>query len=116
MVIFLNSIDKVRSLSTAVNKAEQLGVQFIDPVEIISCDTHGCDYYNPRHDVQLRIPEEAILPSEGSIDIEFGVAMYGPFELTDGRSVSLSSCVALCSARRLQWISERHKNYYSTLS
>ena len=97
MVIFLQSTGKVRPLSTAVNKAKQLGVQFIDPVEIISCDTHGCEYYNPRHDVQLRIPEEAILPSEQSIDIEFGVAMYGPFELVDGISVwRVSPVVWLC--------------------
>ena len=35
-----------RPLPRAANKAKQLGVQFIDPVEIISCDTRGCDYYN----------------------------------------------------------------------
>ena len=91
------SSDERRLLSSSVNKAKQLGVQFIDPVEIISCDTHGCDYYNPRHDVGLRIPEGAILPSEGKIEIEFGVAMYGPFKLSDGRSVRrVSPIVWLC--------------------
>ena len=80
-----------------MNKAKQLGVQFIDPIEIISCDTNGCDYYNARHDVKLRIPEEAILPNEGMVDIEFGVAMYGPFKLSDGRSVRrVSPVVWLC--------------------
>ena len=81
------SSDKERPLSGAVNKAKQLGVQFIDPVEIITCDTHGYNYYNPRHDVGFRIQDGAIHPSEGKIDIEFGVAMYGPFKLADGISV-----------------------------
>ena len=63
----------------------------------MSCDTHGCDYYNTRHDVGLKIPEGAIPPSEGIIDIEFGVAMYGPFKLADGISVRrVSPVVWLC--------------------
>ena len=91
------STDEVRPLSTAVNRAKQFGVQFIDPIEIISCDTLGCDYYNPRHDVRLKIPEGAILPSEGIIDIEFGVTMHGPFKLSDVRSVRrISTVVWLC--------------------
>ena len=87
----------MRSRSNAVDKAKQLGVQFIDPVRIMSCDTFGCSYYNSRHDVGLRIPEGAILPTEGMIDIEFGVAMYGPFKLSDGTSVRrVSPVVWLC--------------------
>ena len=78
-------------------KAKQLGVQFIDPVEVIRCDTLGCDYCNSRHDVRLRIPEGAILSSEGIVYIEFGVAMYGPFKLSDGVSVRrVSPVVWLC--------------------
>jgi len=47
--------------------------------------------------VRLRIPEGAILPTEGMIDIEFGVAMYGPFKLADGRSLRrVSPVVWLC--------------------
>ena len=77
--------------------AKELGVQFINSIEIISCDTLGLDYYNSRHDVRLRIPEGAILPSEGMIDIEFSVAMYGPFKLADGTSVRrISPVVWLC--------------------
>ena len=82
---------------SVLNKAIQLGVQFIDPVESISCGTHGCDYYNSRHDVEIRIPEGAILPSEGAIDINIGVAMYGPFKLEDGISLRrVSPVVWLC--------------------
>ena len=80
-----------------MNKANQLGVQFIDPVETILCDTHGCDYYNTRHDIGVRIPKAAILPSDGRIKIEFGVAMYGPFKIADGPSVKrVSPVVWLC--------------------
>ena len=87
----------MRLLSNAVNKAKLHGVQFIDPVTIISCDTFGCNYYNSRHDVGLTIPEGAILPREGRIDIEFGLAMYGPFKLSDGISVRrVSPVVWLC--------------------
>ena len=84
-------------MPSATNEGSQLGFQLIDPVEIISCDTVGCDYYNTRHDVAVRIPEGAILPSEGSIDIEFGVAMYGPFKISDGISVRrVSPIIWLC--------------------
>ena len=77
--------------------SNQLGVEFIDPVETIFCDTLGCDYYNTRHDVGVTIPEGAILPSDGMIKIEFGVAMYGPFTLADGISVRrVSPVVWLC--------------------
>ena len=91
------STDELRLLPSAGSKANQLGVPFIDPVELISCDTLGCDYYNHRHDVVVRIPKGAILPSEGRIDIEFGVAMYGPFKISDGMSVRrISPVVWLC--------------------
>ena len=39
----VQSFDERRLLSSAVQKAMQLGVQVINPVEIISCDTHGYD-------------------------------------------------------------------------
>ena len=92
------SADEMEPFSSAVKKASQLGVQFIDPIEIISCDTRGCEYYNPRHDVEVRIPEGAIPPSDGIIKIEFGVAMYGPFRLTDGISLRrVSTVVWLCA-------------------
>ena len=35
----------------------------------------------------VTIPEGAIPASEGKIDIQFDVAMYGPFKLADGTSV-----------------------------
>ena len=47
--------------------------------------------------MKLRIPKGAIQRSEGTIHIEFGVAMYGPFRLADGRSVKrVSPVVWLC--------------------
>ena len=79
-----------------MNNAKHLGVRFIDPIEIIACDTCGCDYYNTRHDVEIRIPKAAIAPSEGKINIEFGVAMYGPFKLSDEISKRVSPVVWLC--------------------
>ena len=91
------STDEVNILSSAVNEAKELGVQFIDPVETIICDTHGHEYYNTRHDVGVRIPEAAILPSDGMIKIEFGVAMYGPFKITDRAGLKrVSPVVWLC--------------------
>ena len=95
-VLTISTVEE-RPLPHAANKASQLGVQFIDPVEIISCDTYGCNYYNTYHGVGLVIPQGAILPSDERIDIEFGVAMYGPFKLSDGRSVRrVSPVVWLC--------------------
>ena len=92
MVVLTN-----KARPSAMTKAKQLGVQFIDPVEIISCNTHGFDYYNSRHDLEVRIPKGAIPPSEGEIDIELGVAMHGPLKLSDEISVRrVSPVVWLC--------------------
>ena len=94
---YIVSTDEERPMSNAAIKAKQLGVQFIDPISIISCNTSGYTYYDERHDVRLKIPEGAILPTEGMIDIEFGVAMYGPFKLADEISVRrVSPVVWLC--------------------
>ena len=84
-----------------MENANQFNIPFVDPVEIISCDADGCDYYNARHDVGLRIPKGAISPSEGKIGIEFGVATYGPFTLSDGISVKIvSPIVWLCVLKK----------------
>ena len=83
-------------LSSAVNKAKQLSVQFIDTAEIISCETLGCYYYNPRYSVGLRISEGAIL-SSGGINLACGT-----YTFADGVSVRrVSPVVWLCSARWL---------------
>ena len=75
--------DQLRPLPllSAVNNAKQLSVQFIDTVEIISCDALGCDYYNPRYSVGLRTSEGAIL-SSGGIYLACGTYMFA-----DGVSV-----------------------------
>ena len=78
------STNEVKPLLSEGIKVSQLGIEFVD---IISCDTRGCKYYNSSHDVGVMIPPGAVLPSEGRIDIEFGVGMHGPFKLADGRSV-----------------------------
>jgi len=74
--------------------ADQLNIPFIDPIEVLSCDTLG-GFYN-KHDVELMIPKGAVLPLE-EISIEFGVSMYGPFKIADERSVKrVSPVVWLC--------------------
>ena len=78
------STNEVKPLLSEGIQGSQLGIQFVD---IISCDTRGCDYYNSSHDVGVTIPQGAILPSKGRIDIEFGVGMHGPFKQSDGISV-----------------------------
>ena len=88
------STNEVKPLLSEGIQVSQLGIEFVD---IISCDTRGCDYYNSSHDVGVTIPQGAVLPCEGRIDIEFGVGMHGPFKLADGRSVRrVSPIVWLC--------------------
>ena len=61
-----------------------------------------------RHYVGVTIPQGAVLPSEGRIDIEFGVGMHGRFNVSDGISVRRVSpiCTAVHQATRLWWISQ----------
>ena len=68
-----------------------------------------------RHDVGVTVSQGAVLPSEGRIDIEFGVGMHGRFRW-DKCEKSVPYCMAVYRATRLWWISEGCENIYSTFS
>ena len=69
-------------------------VPFMDPLDVIHCTSDGGVYYNPVHDITVRIPEGAI--SKGaSVAIEIGVALYGPFQFPDDTK-PVSPIVWLC--------------------
>ena len=89
--LLASSTDERRPLRPV---ADQLNIPFIDPIEVLSCDTLG-GFYN-KHDIEIMIPKGAVLPGE-KVSIEFGVSMYGPFKIADGISVKrVSPVVWLC--------------------
>jgi hypothetical protein len=58
-------------------------VPFLTQVEILTCDSSGCEYCNYDHGIILRIPDDAI-PLGMIIHLEVAVALYGPFHFPDG--------------------------------
>ena len=69
-------------------------VPFLSQVEVLTCDSFGCEYYNPDHGVILRIPNGSIPP--GLIaHLEVAVALYGPFHFSNG-SCPISPILWMC--------------------
>ena len=73
-------------------------VPYMDPVEVVMCDSTGGVYYDSTHDFGFAIPEGAI-PEGDSIDIEVGVTLTGPFVFPQG-SKPVSPIVKLCVQRQ----------------
>ena len=69
-------------------------VPFIGEVEILVCDSCGCEYWNSDHDITIRIPPGAI-PAGLTLHIEVAVALYGPFQFPSG-SHPISPILWLC--------------------
>ena len=69
-------------------------VPFIGEVEVLVCDSFGCEYWNSDHDITLKIPKGAI-PSGMTLHLEVAVALYGPFQFPNG-SHPISPILWLC--------------------
>jgi len=69
-------------------------VPYMDPVEVVMCDSKGGVFYSSTHDFGFAIPEGAI-PEGDSINIEVGVTLTGPFDFPQG-SKPVSPIVRLC--------------------
>ena len=80
------------SLSNTVENSPT--IPFIDPLEVIQCDSRGQIYHNPSHDIMIKFPERAI-PEGETIKITIGVTLSGPFDLPEGTR-PVSPIVQLC--------------------
>ena len=83
------------TLPNALHSLPESRTKFIDPVEIIHCDSSGGIYHNPLHGITIRIPEEAI-PYGEQLEMSTGVCLYGNFSFIDGFS-PVSAMLWLCS-------------------
>ena len=72
-------------------------VPFIGEVEVLACDSRGCEYWNPDHDITIRIPPNAI-PLGVTVQLEVAVALYGPFKFPNNSS-PISPILWLCSQK-----------------
>ena len=76
-------------------------VPFLDLVEVLTCDSFGCEYYNSGHDITLRIPDGTI-PSGMTAHIEVAVTLYGPFQFSDG-SCPISPILWVCVQENIKF-------------
>ena len=78
-----------------VKISNELHDTFLDPFHIIECGSQGCTYLNTKHDILLRIPEEAL--PEGTV-VNVGVALSGPFTcgFPNNNAQPISPIVWLC--------------------
>ena len=76
------------------NEISLPSVPYMDPVEIVQCDSTGGVFYSSAHDFGFTIPEGAI-PEGDSINIEVGITLTGPFDFPQGIK-PVSPIVKLC--------------------
>jgi hypothetical protein len=75
--LFTSGIPSISNYFLAANNIAS--VPFVGEVELITCDSRGGEYWNPDHDITIRIPPGAIPPGM-AVQIEVAVILYGPFQ------------------------------------
>ena len=84
------------SVSTRYERLSNINIAsipFLSQIEILTCDSIGCQYYNPDHGIVLRIPNGSIPPGL-TVHLEVAVALYGPFQFLK----------SLCPISPILWI------------
>lgn len=59
-------------------------VKFVEPLSVFSCGHSGGVFHSKSNDVTITIPEGAIPSGVSHANIEFGVALVGPFDMPQG--------------------------------
>ena len=90
--LFASGIPSISNYFFAANNIAS--VPFVGEVELITCDSQGCEYWNPDHDITIRIPPGAIPPGM-TVQIEVAVTLYGPFQFQNN-SFPVSPILWLC--------------------
>ena len=95
--LFVSGVHSITRYFLAANN--MASVPFIGEVEVITCDSRGCEYWNPDHDITVQIPPGTIPPGI-SVQIEVAVTLYGPFQFPNS-SFPISPILWLCSQREI---------------
>ena len=69
-------------------------VPFVDPIDVLKCDSSGRTFTNVDHDISLRVPPGAIADGV-TVHIEVGVTLHGPFQFPPGTR-PISPIIWLC--------------------
>ena len=72
------------------------GIHFIDSLEVITCGQPGGVFHSKFNDVTITIPEGAIPSDVHSVNLEFGVALLGPFDMPSNEMKPVSPFVWIC--------------------
>jgi hypothetical protein len=73
LYLFTSGVPSISSYFLAANNIAS--VPFVGEVDLITCDSRGGEYWNPDHDITIRIPPGAIPPGM-AVQIEVAVALY----------------------------------------
>ena len=69
-----------RSPSSSCSGFDLSGIHFVDSLDVITCGPAGGVFHSKSNNVTIIFPEGAV-PSSNRIEIEFGVALLGPFDM-----------------------------------
>jgi hypothetical protein len=93
LCLFTSGVPSISSYFLAANNIAS--VPFVGEIELVTCDSRGGEYWNPDHDITIRIPPSAIPPGM-AVQIEVAVALYGPFQFRNS-SFPVSPILWLCN-------------------
>ena len=85
-----------RSPSSSCSGADLSGVHFIDSLEVIACGQPGGVFHSKSNNVTITIPEGAIPSDLHVVNIEFGVALLGPFDMPSSDMKPVSPFIWIC--------------------
>ena len=57
---------------------QQSDIPFIEPLQVLRCDSSGGMFSSKSHEIDVYIPEGAV-NSGSSLNLEFGITLHGPF-------------------------------------
>lgn len=86
-----------RSPSSTYSGIDLSGIHFVDSLNIITCGPAGGVFHSKSNDVTIMFPEGAVPSGMHSVSIEFGVALFGPFDMPNNTKMRpVSPFVWIC--------------------
>ena len=71
------------SPSASISGVDLSGVHFVDSLKVIACGPEGGVFHSKSNNVTITFPKGAIPSGMHFVNIEFGVALLGPFDMAD---------------------------------
>ena len=85
-----------RSPASSCSGVDLSGVHFVDSLEVITCGSPGGVFHSKTNNVTITFPEGAIPSDVHSVNVEFGVALLGPFDMPSSDIKPVSPFIWIC--------------------